>query len=62
MTQWGNGSDNESEPSNPTPQDPWARPAEQWGPPGQPGQPGQPGYGQPGQPPYGQPGQPGYGQ
>jgi len=62
MTQWGNGSDNGSEESNPAPQDPWARPAEQWGPPSQPGQPGQPGYGQPGYGQPGQPGQPGYGQ
>jgi uncharacterized RDD family membrane protein YckC len=43
MTQWGNG----SEDGNPTP-DPWARPAEQWGPSSsQPGQGQQP-------PPYGQ--------
>lgn len=64
MTQWGGGPDDGSEGNNPTPPDPWARPAEpeQWGPP-----PSQPGTGQPtgGQPGYGQPSygeQPGYGQ
>ena len=63
MSEWGSGPDDRSEESNPASQDPWARPAEQWGTASQPGQPGQPGYGQPGQPGYGQqPGQPGYGQ